>query len=182
MASVWVVIEAVERWQDPPDVKGGWMLGVAIFGLLVNLVAAAVLSGGHTHNENTRAALAHVASDAAGSIAAMIAAGLVLGFGWRRADPLISIVLAVMIFWGAWRLVVQTVDVLMEGTPGDIVTKLNQAIVRAMADPAVRQRLADLGQEIYPPELQTPEALAEFQKTELHKWGPIITAANIRVE
>jgi tripartite-type tricarboxylate transporter receptor subunit TctC len=69
-----------------------------------------------------------------------------------------------------------------KGTPGDIVTKLNQAIVRAMADPAVRQRLADLGQEIYPPELQTPEALAEFQKTELHKWGPIITAANIRVE
>lgn len=117
MASIWVVIEAVERWQDPPDVKGGWMLGVAIFGLLVNLVAAAALSGGHTHNENTRAALAHVASDAAGSIAAMIAAGLVLGFGWRRADPLISIVLAVMIFWGAWRLVVQTVDVLMEGTP-----------------------------------------------------------------
>src|SRR5450631_1207242 len=69
-----------------------------------------------------------------------------------------------------------------KGTPGDIVTRLNQAIVRAMADPAVRQRLADLGQEIYPPELQTPEALAEFQKTELHKWGPIITAANIRVE
>ncbi len=69
-----------------------------------------------------------------------------------------------------------------KGTPGDIVTRLNQAIVRAMADPAVRRRLADLGQEIYPPELQTPEALAEFQKTELHKWGPIITAANIRVE
>ena len=69
-----------------------------------------------------------------------------------------------------------------KGTPGDIVTRLNQAIVRAMADPAVRQRLADLGQEIYPHELQTPEALAEFQKTELHKWGPIITAANIKVE
>ena len=46
MASVWVVIEAAQRWQDPPDVKGGWMLAVAVFGLLVNLVAAAVLSGG----------------------------------------------------------------------------------------------------------------------------------------
>jgi cobalt-zinc-cadmium efflux system protein len=85
--------------------------------LLVNLVAAAILSRGHTHNENTRAALAHVASDAAGSIAAIVAAGLVLGLGWRRADPLISVVLAAMIFWGAWRLVVRTVDVLMEGTP-----------------------------------------------------------------
>ena len=117
VASVWVVIEAASRWRDPPDVKGGFMLAVAVFGLLVNLVAAAVLASGRTHNENTRAALAHVASDAAGSIAAIVAAGLVLGLGWRRADPLISVVLAAMIFWGAWRLVVRTVDVLMEGTP-----------------------------------------------------------------
>ena len=69
-----------------------------------------------------------------------------------------------------------------KGTPSDIVTKLNKAIVSAMADPAVRRRLADLGQEIYPAELQTPEALAAFQKAELDKWKPIITAANIRVE
>jgi len=69
-----------------------------------------------------------------------------------------------------------------KGTPGDIVMKLNKAIVQTMADPSVRRRLADLGQEIYPPELQTPEALAAFQKTELAKWGPIITAANIKVE
>ena len=68
------------------------------------------------------------------------------------------------------------------GMPKDIVTKLNKAIVQTMADPSVRRKLADLGQEIYPPELQTPEALAAFQKSELAKWGPIITAANIKVE
>jgi tripartite-type tricarboxylate transporter receptor subunit TctC len=69
-----------------------------------------------------------------------------------------------------------------KGTPGDIVIKLNNAVVSAMAEPSVRQRLADLGQEFYPPEMQTPEALAAFQKAELDKWGPIITAANIKVE
>jgi tripartite-type tricarboxylate transporter receptor subunit TctC len=69
-----------------------------------------------------------------------------------------------------------------KGTPSDIVMKLNLAIVRAMADPAVRQKLADLGQEFYPAEMQTPQALAAFQKAEMEKWGPIITAANIRVE
>jgi tripartite-type tricarboxylate transporter receptor subunit TctC len=69
-----------------------------------------------------------------------------------------------------------------KGTPADVVTKLNKAIVQTMADPSVRRRLADLGQEIYPPDQQTPEALAAFQKTELDKWGPIITAANIKVE
>ena len=67
-------------------------------------------------------------------------------------------------------------------TPSNIVMELNKAIVHTMADPSVRQRLAGLGQEIYPPELQTPEALAAFQKTEMAKWGPIITAANIKAE
>ena len=69
-----------------------------------------------------------------------------------------------------------------KGTPGNIVIELNKVIVRAMADPTVRQRLAGLGQEIYPPEQQTPEVLAAFQKTEMAKWGPIITAANIKGE
>jgi tripartite-type tricarboxylate transporter receptor subunit TctC len=69
-----------------------------------------------------------------------------------------------------------------KGTPGDIVMKLNSAIVAAMADPSVRQKLSDLGQEFYPAEMQTPQALAAFQKAELDKWGPIITAANIKVE
>ncbi len=69
-----------------------------------------------------------------------------------------------------------------KGTPGDIVTKLNNAIVLAMADPAVRRKLTDLGQEFYPPEMQTPQALGAFQKAELEKWGPIIKAADIKVE
>jgi hypothetical protein len=51
-----------------------------------------------------------------------------------------------------------------------------------MADRSVRQRLADLGQTVYPAEQQTPEALAAFQKAEIEKWGPIIASANIRVE
>src|SRR5947207_6271971 len=93
VVSVWVIAEALERWREPPDIKGGWMLGVAAGGLVVNLAAARLLAGG-VHNENTRAALAHVLSDAAGSVAAMIAALLVLGWGWRRADPLISVGLA----------------------------------------------------------------------------------------
>jgi cobalt-zinc-cadmium efflux system protein len=117
LTSVWVVVEAVERWRTPPDVNGRWMLIVAAGGLAVNMVAAWILSSGHGHNENTRSALAHVLSDAAGSVAAMLAAVIVLGWGWKRADPLISLVLAVMIFWGAWKLVTRTASVLMEGTP-----------------------------------------------------------------
>jgi len=67
-------------------------------------------------------------------------------------------------------------------TPGEIIGKLNRAAVDAVGDPSVRQRLADIGQEIFPREQQTPEALAALQKAEIKKWWPIIKAANIRGE
>jgi tripartite-type tricarboxylate transporter receptor subunit TctC len=71
---------------------------------------------------------------------------------------------------------------LPKGTPKDVIAKINAVAVDAMADPAVRQRLADLGHEIFPREQQTPEALAAFQKAEIEKWWPIIKAANIKPE
>jgi tripartite-type tricarboxylate transporter receptor subunit TctC len=65
-------------------------------------------------------------------------------------------------------------------TPKDIVDKLGRAAIEAVGDPSVLQRLADIGQEIFPPERQTPEALAALQKAEIEKWWPIIKAANIK--
>ena len=69
-----------------------------------------------------------------------------------------------------------------KGTPKDIISKLNAAVVAALADAGVRQRLADLGQEIPPREQQTPQALAAYHKAETEKWWPIIKAANIKAE
>jgi tripartite-type tricarboxylate transporter receptor subunit TctC len=69
-----------------------------------------------------------------------------------------------------------------KGTPKDVIGKLNAAVVDALADPTVRQRLADLGQEIPPREQQTPEALGALHKAEIEKWWPIIKAANIKAD
>lgn len=69
-----------------------------------------------------------------------------------------------------------------KGTPKEIVARLNAAAVDSLSDPAVRQRAADIGFEIPPRDQQTPEALAAFHKAEIDKWGPIIKAANIKVE
>ena len=69
-----------------------------------------------------------------------------------------------------------------KGTPKDITVKLNAAVMDALATPTVRARLADLGQETFPPDQQTPEALRAFQKAEIEKWWPIIKAAGIKAE
>jgi tripartite-type tricarboxylate transporter receptor subunit TctC len=69
-----------------------------------------------------------------------------------------------------------------KGTPRNVIGKLNAAVVDALADPEVHQRLADLGQAVFPREQQTPEALGAFHKAEIDKWWPIIKAANIRIE
>ena len=69
-----------------------------------------------------------------------------------------------------------------KGTPKDIIAKLNGAVVDGLADPAVRRKFAEIGQDIFSPDQQTPEALGAFQKAEIEKWWPIIKAANIKGE
>jgi cobalt-zinc-cadmium efflux system protein len=115
-SSIWIVVEAVRRFQAPTAVHGLPVLVVATLGLLVNLASAAVLSGAGRTNPNVRAAAAHVAADAAGSVAAMIA-GLLVWLGWNRADPVMSIFISVLILWSAWKLAREALQVLMEGAP-----------------------------------------------------------------
>jgi tripartite-type tricarboxylate transporter receptor subunit TctC len=69
-----------------------------------------------------------------------------------------------------------------KGTPAAVIDKLNGAMVAALADPALRARLADLGEDIFPPEQQTPAALAAWQKAEIDKWWPILKAANVAAQ
>ena len=69
-----------------------------------------------------------------------------------------------------------------KGTPRDAIAKLHDAAVAAIADPTLRRRLVEIGQEIPPREQQTPEALAALQRAEIEKWWPIISAANIKAE
>jgi cobalt-zinc-cadmium efflux system protein len=118
--SVLIVFEAVDRFRDPVEIDGVVMLSVASMGFVVNLVGVSVLHG-HSHdNLNMRGAYLHVLGDLLGSIGAIAAAVVVLSTGWAPADPLISIVIALLILFSAWNLVKEATDVLLESAPAHL--------------------------------------------------------------
>ncbi|MGX9135308.1 cation diffusion facilitator family transporter [Rummeliibacillus sp. JY-2-4R] len=120
--AVFILIEAIKRFAHPQDISSNGMLLIAIIGLLVNiLVAWILLRGGDTHdNLNMRAAFLHVISDMLGSVGAIVAAILIMLFGWEWADPLASIIVAVLVLNSGYHVTKDSIHVLMEGTPSNI--------------------------------------------------------------
>ena len=118
--SVFIFIEAILRLSDPPDVAGGGVLIVGVFGLLGNAVATWILMRGDRTNINLEGVLRHSAADALGSLGVILAGGIVLATGWNQADPLISIAIGVLILLGSWRLLREPLNVLMESAPEGI--------------------------------------------------------------
>jgi cobalt-zinc-cadmium efflux system protein len=115
-----IVRDAVDRLAAPPAVNPGILIGVAGVGLIVNLFGAWMLHGGHRESLNVRGAYLHVLGDLLGSLGALGAGVIILVSGWVMADPLISIGIALLILVGAWRLVRDSTDVLLEATPRHI--------------------------------------------------------------
>jgi cobalt-zinc-cadmium efflux system protein len=112
-----VVVEAVRRLVDPPQVASGAMIVFGLVGLAGNGVAIAVLAGARRHDLNLRAAFLEVGNDALGSVAVLVAAVVIALTGWWRADALASLVIGVLILPRTWRLLRESVDVLLESTP-----------------------------------------------------------------
>ncbi|MEO8335810.1 MAG: cation diffusion facilitator family transporter [bacterium] len=128
--SVWVCIEAYRRLHEPPEVAGRMVMAIAAGGFLINLAGMWVLSGGRTSNLNIRGAWLHVATDALGNIGTVAAGAAVAYLGWMWADPVASVIIAVLVCWSAWALLTESLDVLMEGTPAGIdPAKVRDALV-----------------------------------------------------
>ncbi len=118
--SIYVIVEALHRLGEPPDVQGGLMLAIAIGGLVTNLIGLRLLDAGKSENLNVHGAWLHVMTDALGSLGTIVAAGLVWAFGWDRADPIASILIGLLVIASAWRLLQQSVSVLMEIAPAGL--------------------------------------------------------------
>jgi cobalt-zinc-cadmium efflux system protein len=120
LIAVLIMYEAWQRSFAPPVIRGGPVMLVATGGLIVNLFCARVLHGRHEVDLNIRGAWMHVLSDALGSIAAIGAGVAIWFFGWYFADPLFSIVIGLLIVWSSWKLIQESTNVLLEGTPAHI--------------------------------------------------------------
>ena len=113
----YVLVEAVRRVGDPPDIRAGLMLWVALGGLAVNLVGLGVLRRGRGESLAVRGAYLEVLADALGSVAVIVAAGVIQLTGWTPADVVASVAVGVLVLPRAWTLLREALDVLLEAAP-----------------------------------------------------------------
>ncbi len=118
--AIFIIVEAVQRIGQPPEVKGQLMLAIAVGGLVVNVASLVLLHSGREENLNIRGAWLHVVTDTLGSIGTITAAALVWWRGWYWADPAISLGISALVIFSAWELLNESVAVLMESTPKHI--------------------------------------------------------------
>jgi cobalt-zinc-cadmium efflux system protein len=131
-----VLYEGVRRLVEPPEVASGAMLLFGVVGLVGNAVSILLLSRISSGNLNTRAALLEVVNDALGSVAVLVAAAVIAWTGWSRADAVASLLIGVLILPRTWKLLRETVDVLLESTPKHV--DLAEVRAHILAVPHVR--------------------------------------------
>jgi cobalt-zinc-cadmium efflux system protein len=135
--AVLVAVDAISRLSDPPTVEGLGVLVFGLFELMGNAAATLVLARGDRDNLNLQGVLRHSAADALGALQVVAAGAIVLATGWYIADPIASLLIAVLILVGSWKLIRDPIEVLMESAPPGVDV---QAVGQAMAAvPGVRE-------------------------------------------
>jgi cobalt-zinc-cadmium efflux system protein len=128
--SIWIFYEAYRRFQDPPEILGGWMMAVAVMGLFVNVAAALVLSRSEGESLNLQVALRHIIADLLGSVGVIAAAVIILLTGWLYTDPLISVLISFLVLGSSWKLLTESTNILLEQAPRSIdVTEVGGKMV-----------------------------------------------------
>lgn len=131
VVAVYILVEAWQRWQSPPEVQGGLMLAFAAVGLAANLVGLVVLRSGAKESLNVKGAYLEVLGDLLGSVAVIAAAAVIAVTGWERADVVASVAVALMIVPRTLTLLREAVDVLLEATPRGVdLSEVREHILR----------------------------------------------------
>ncbi|MER0243234.1 cation diffusion facilitator family transporter [Streptomyces sp. HSW2009] len=118
----YILYEAVSRFLTPAETEGGLTLVFGAIGLVANVISLSLLLRGQSESINVRGAFLEVLADALGSVAVLVSAGVIMASGWQAADPIASLVIGVMIVPRTWKLLRETLNVLLEGAPQDVDT------------------------------------------------------------
>jgi cobalt-zinc-cadmium efflux system protein len=172
--SLAVMAEAYRRLLNPAHVEGETMLGVAVFGLALNLFVLLVLRH-HGHNLAVRSAVLHVAGDLLGSIAVIAGGAIILYTGWNWVDPLASVLIALVITAGSLRIVREAVNVLLESTPRGIDMG---AVVKAMYSVSGVKDVHDLHIWSITPELRALSSHITVDDTHISEASPVLWELN----
>ena len=129
--SVFIAVEAIGRFSDPPTIEGGGVLALGVFGLLGNAVATVYLARGEREDINLEGVIRHSFADALGSLGVIVAGAIVLAGGSDVVDPIVGLLISVLVLISSWRLLKEPFDVLMEAAPADLdVDNMGAAICR----------------------------------------------------
>ncbi len=132
LVAFYILWEAWKRFQEPPEIQSGWMLGVAALGFMVNLLSMRVLQAGSSQSLNMKGAYLEVWSDLLGSVA-VIAGALVIQFtGWWQVDPIFAVLIGLWVLPRTWTLLSESVNILLEGVPEGIELEQIDASLRAL--------------------------------------------------
>lgn len=129
LLALWIVVAAVRRLGDPPEVEGAWVLATGAVGLVVNVAAARVLHGAGD-GLNVRAALLHVLADLASSAGVVVAGAIVLLTGWREADPVAGLLIGLLVLLSTRRVLAESVAILLEAAPRGLDVDAVEAAMR----------------------------------------------------
>lgn len=118
--SVFIAVEAIGRFSDPPTIEGAGVLGLGVFGLLGNAVVTIYLARGERDDMNLEGVIRHSFADALGSLGVVLAGAVVLAGGSDIVDPIVGLLISVLVLFSSWRLLKEPFDVLMEAAPEGI--------------------------------------------------------------
>lgn len=187
--AIFLVVEAVQRLEEPPEIFAPGMVAVACGGLLVNLIGLALLHRDREANLNLRGAWLHVATDTLGSLQAIAAGVLIWAFDWRWADPVATLAIAALVVWSAWSLLSEAVGVLMEWAPRHIDVERVRTTLRQVPGVTdvhdlhvwtITSGLEALSAHVVAPERPPPQLLTDIRSTLHSRFG--IEHVTIQVE
>jgi len=120
LVAIYILFEAYDRFFNPPDIQTGGMLAIAVGGLVINVVSMKVLRSGSETSLNMKGAYLEVFADMLGSVAVILGSILIYFTGWKQIDPILAVVIGLWVLPRTWRLLSESLNILLEGVPAGI--------------------------------------------------------------